>query len=98
MYETTVNDEHLTAKMAPVIERVADGRVAKAPLAGAAEDFSCFAHEAPGLYVFLGVTPPNLDPAAAAPNHNPRFFVYEPALVIGTRTMASLAVNFLAQP
>ena len=99
MYDTTVNDEALTARMAPVLKRAADGKVARAPLAGASEDFSFFAKEAPGLYVFLGVTPPDQDPAKAAPNHNPRFFVDESALVVGTRTMASLAVNFLgAEP
>lgn len=96
-YETTVNDRELTAQMAPVIHRAADGKVAEAPLAGASEDFSFFANEVPGLYVFLGVTPADQDPATAAPNHNPRFFVDESALVVGARTMASLAVNFLAQ-
>ena len=95
MYDTTVNDEALTERMAPVLKRAADGKVAKAPLAGASEDFSFFAKEVPGLYVFLGVTPPDQDPAKAAPNHNPNFFVDEKALVVGTRTMASLAVNFL---
>ena len=96
MYDTTVNDEALTARMAPVLKRAADGKVAQAPLAGASEDFSFFAKEVPGLYVFLGVTPADQDPAKAAPNHNPSFFVDEGALVVGTRTMASLAVNFLS--
>ena len=95
MYDTTVNDEALTARMLPVLERAADGRVGRAPLAGASEDFSFFAAAAPGLYVFLGITPRDQDPAAAPPNHNPHFFVDERALVVGTRTMASLAVNFL---
>jgi metal-dependent amidase/aminoacylase/carboxypeptidase family protein len=48
VYDTTVNDEALAARMAPVLGR--------APLAGASEDFSFFAREAPGLFVFLGVT------------------------------------------
>jgi metal-dependent amidase/aminoacylase/carboxypeptidase family protein len=82
--------------MAPVLKRAADGKVARAPLAGASEDFSFYAKEVPGLFVFLGVTPPDQDPAKAAPNHSPRFFVDESALVVGTRTMASLAVNFLS--
>ena len=69
-----------------------------APLAGASEDFSFFAKEVPGLYVFLGVTPRDQDPAKAAPNHNPRFFVDEKALVVGTRTLASLTVAFLTTP
>lgn len=95
MYAVTVNDEALTGRMAPVLMRAADGKVAKAPLAGASEDFSFFAKEVPGLYAFLGVTPDGQDPATAAPNHNPSFFVDEKALVVGTRTMALLAVNAL---
>jgi amidohydrolase len=95
MYPPTINDEALTARMLPVLERAADGQVAQAPPSGATEDFSLFAQAAPGLYVFLGVTPRDQNPAKAAPNHNPRFFVDEDALVVGTRTMASLAVNAL---
>jgi metal-dependent amidase/aminoacylase/carboxypeptidase family protein len=96
MYDATVNDEALTARMAPVLKRASDGQIAEAPLVGASEDFSYFAKEVPGLYVFLGVTPRDQDPAVAAPNHNPRFFVDEAALVVGVRTMASLAVNYLS--
>jgi amidohydrolase len=96
MYDTTVNDEALTARMLPVLERAADGRVGRSPLAGASEDFSFFAAAAPGLYIFLGITPLDQDPTAASPNHNPHFFVDERALVVGTRTMASLALNFLS--
>jgi amidohydrolase len=96
MYDATVNDGGLTARMAPVLKRAADGRVAEAPLVGASEDFSFFAQEVPGLYVFLGITPRDQDPATAAPNHNPNFFVDETALVVGTRTLATLVVNFLS--
>ena len=96
MYNTTVNDPALTAQMAPALKRAADGKVAEAPLAGASEDFSFYAQAVPGLYVFMGVTPDGQDPAKAAPNHNPHFFVDEHALVIGTRTMATLAVDFLS--
>jgi amidohydrolase len=96
MYPPTINDQALAARMRPVLMRVTDGQVAEAPPSGATEDFSLFAQAAPGLYVFLGVTPRDQDPATAAPNHNPRFFVDEGALVVGTRTMASLAVNALS--
>jgi metal-dependent amidase/aminoacylase/carboxypeptidase family protein len=51
--------------------------------AGASEDFPFYAKEVPGLFVFLGVTSPDQDPAKAAPNHSPRFFVDERALVVG---------------
>ena len=96
MYSTTINDAELAEKMAPVLERAADGKVATAELPGAAEDFSFFAQQVPGLYMFLGITPEGQDPATAAPNHNPEFFVDESALVVGSRAMAMMAVNFLA--
>jgi metal-dependent amidase/aminoacylase/carboxypeptidase family protein len=95
MYPPTINNEGLSEQMAPALRRAADGKVAEAPLAGASEDCSFFAQAAPGLYVFLGVTPRDQDPARAAPNHSPKFFVDESALVVGTRTLATLAVDFL---
>ena len=95
MYSTTVNDAELAERMAPVIERAADGKVGTAELPGAAEDFSFFAQQVPGLYMFLGITPEGQDPATSAPNHNPEFFVDESALVVGTRTMATMVVDYL---
>ena len=74
------------------------GRVADCPAGRRVGGLLVFAQEAPGLYVFLGITPEGQDPAKAAPNHNPNFFVDESALVVGARTMASLAVNYLATP
>jgi amidohydrolase len=98
MYATTVNDPSLAAQMAPALNRAADGNVAESPLAGASEDFSFYAQAVPGLYVFLGVTRSGQDPAQAAPNHNPNFFVDENALVVGVRTMATLAASSLTSP
>lgn len=97
MYDETVNDAALAQRMAPVLKRAADGKVSTAALPGAAEDFSFYAKQVPGLFVFLGITPEGQDPEKAAPNHNPHFFVDERALVVGSRAMASMAVNFLAQ-
>jgi amidohydrolase len=98
MYATTVNDPALASQMATALKRAADGKVAESPLAGASEDFSFYALTVPGLYVFLGVTPNDQDPVQAAPNHNPKFFVDEQALVVGVRTMATLAADFLVSP
>lgn len=97
MYDETVNDEALAQQMAPVLKRATDGKVGTAALPGAAEDFSFYAKQTPALFVFLGITPEGQDPAKAAPNHNPQFFVDEKALVVGTRAMASMAVNFLSR-
>jgi amidohydrolase len=50
----------------------------------------------PPAYVFLGVNPPGTSEASSAPNHSPRFFVDESALVLGVRTMCTLAVDYLS--
>jgi len=94
-YGTTMNDEKLAAQMAPVLARAASGKVATSPLVGASEDFSFFARQVPGLYFFLGVTPDGQDPTTAAPNHNPKFFVDESALVVGARALSGLTIQFL---
>jgi amidohydrolase len=94
-YDPTINDEKLTSQMAPALERAAGAPLKKAQLGGASEDFSVFAKAVPGLYVFLGITPRDQDPTKAAPNHSPDFFVDESALVVGTRVMATLVVDFL---
>ena len=97
-YSSIFNNAELVSQMAPVMKRAADGKVATAELPGAAEDFSFLSQQVPGLYVFLGVTPEGQDPAKAAPNHNPGFFVDEGALEVGTRTLAMMAVDFLMRP
>jgi amidohydrolase len=81
--------------MEPTLRWAAQDDVAQGSLSSGSEDFSFFAKEVPGLFVFLGVTPRNQDMAKAAPNHNPGFFVDESALVVGVRTMASLATDYL---
>ncbi|WP_372240175.1 amidohydrolase [Pseudomonas sp. gcc21] len=95
MYPTTVNDADLVESMAPVLEQVAESGTSEGQLQGASEDFAFYAQEVPGFYFFLGVTPPDQDPAEAAPNHNPEFFVHEDALVVGARAMASMAAAYL---
>jgi len=49
----------------------------------------------PGLYFVLGIVPRDQDPAKAAPNHSPNFFVDEKALVTGVRALAMVTVNYL---
>lgn len=94
-YDPTINNPALTEKMLPTLKWAAKDDVVQGPLVGGAEDFSFFAKEAPGLFVFLGVTPRDQDMSKTAPNHNPGFFVDESALVIGVRTLASLATDYL---
>ena len=95
-YPVTVNDAALTQAMLPTLRRVAgDSLVTEADLVTGAEDFSYFANEVPGLFVFLGITPLDQDPATAPRNHSPYFFTDEAALKVGVRTMSNLAVDYM---
>lgn len=92
----TVNDPALTERMAATLQRVVGaGQVKLAKQTTTAEDFSLYEQKVPGMFFFLGITPKGTDPAAAAPNHSPRFFVDEAALLPGIRAMANLAVDYL---
>jgi len=94
-YPVTTNDPALTEKMAPTLQRVAGpGKAIVGPLTGTAEDFSYFQQEVPGLFFFLGVTPPGKE-AGAAQNHSPLFFADEAALPVGVRALANLTVDYL---
>jgi amidohydrolase len=96
-YPVTSNDPALTAQMLPTLERVAPGRVRQSELITGAEDFTYFQRQAPGLFVFLGITPP--EQAGKAPaNHSPLFFVDENALPTGVRALTNLAVDYLSSP
>jgi amidohydrolase len=95
-YPVTSNDPALTARMLPTLQRVAGrDKVQEIPPVTGGEDFSRFQQKVPGLFVFLGVTPPTQDWHSAAPNHSPLFFADERALPTGVRTMAGLAVDYL---
>jgi amidohydrolase len=92
----TVNDVALTERMAPTLKPVAGAdNVAVAKQTTTAEDFALYEQKVPGMFFFLGITPKGQDASKAAPNHSPRFFVDEAALVPGIRAMASLAVDYL---
>jgi amidohydrolase len=91
------NDPALTARMTPSLRRVAAGGFdPNAAVSTTSEDFSAYQQKVPGLFFFLGVTPKGTDPATAAANHSPRFFVDENALMTGVRALASLAADYLS--
>lgn len=95
-YPVTVNDPELTMQMLPSLERVSDSVKQTAKITGA-EDFSYFANEVPGLFIFLGVAPPDADLATVPRNHSPYFFADEAALLTGVRALASLAIDYMVQ-
>jgi amidohydrolase len=97
-YPVTINDPALTEAMVPTLQRVAGTQGLRlVPKVTGSEDFSFFQRVVPGLFVFLGVTPAGTDPKKAAPNHSPRFFADEAGLLLGVRTLAHLAGDYLAR-
>ncbi|MEO5670280.1 MAG: amidohydrolase [Ramlibacter sp.] len=95
-YPVTINDPVLTEAMVPTLQRVAGpGRCELVPKVTGAEDFSFFQRVIPGLFFFVGVTPPEIDPAKAYSNHSPKFFADERGLPVGVKALAHLTCDFL---
>jgi len=96
-YPVTVNDVPLTEQMVPTLQRVAgDARVFVGQKITGYEDFSYYQQKIPGFFYFVGITPPGTERSQCAPNHSPRFFVDESALVLGVRSLAHLALDYMA--
>ena len=93
----TYNDPALVRQMTPTLRRVAgaDHLLTGVPPIMGAEDFSLYQEQIPGLYLWLGVSPPGEE--RAAPLHSPRFRIDEGALILGVRALAHLAVDYLHQ-
>lgn len=92
-YGVTRNDPGLFRQMSATLERVAGNRFVEAAQTTTAEDFSYFANEVPGLFLFLGVAPD--DPALVHPNHSPRFFADERALPVGVEALTSMTIDYM---
>jgi amidohydrolase len=96
-YDVTVNHPGLTEWSIPTLSRIAgDPNVQVIDKVCGAEDFSFFQKEVPGFFFFIGCTAPEKDPSTAAPNHSPRFFVDEKCLKLGVKSLAGLALDWLA--
>lgn len=97
-YPVTVNDPALTEQMLPTLEKVfgAQGMIEMPKVTGA-EDFSFYAMEVPGLFVFLGGTAKGIDPRNAASNHSPYFMADESSFKLGTRALTQFTLDYMTQ-
>lgn len=94
-YPVTSNDADLVARMLPTTERIAGSdNVYENELVTGAEDFSFFANEVPGMFVFLGITPPDQDPSTAPSNHSPYFYADEDAMKVGVELFINWVVDY----
>jgi metal-dependent amidase/aminoacylase/carboxypeptidase family protein len=95
-YPVTVNDPELTAQMLPTLQRTAgpDNVILSKAKTGA-EDFSFFANEVPGLFLFVGGMPKGKDPAQAGPHHTPDFYIDESGMQLGVKTLCNLTLDYM---
>lgn len=91
-YDVTINNEKLVEQLLPSIKQAAEGNMARGHKIGGSEDFSYYAKEVPGLFLFLGVTPKKKVENAPS-NHSGLFYVDESALKVGVRTMSLLTLD-----
>lgn len=93
-YPSVINDPALYSQMLPTLQRVG-GEIDTVNPQTVAEDFSYFANEVPGLYLFLGNAAPDADPATLSSNHSPFFDMHEPNMEMGVRVFSNLVVDYL---
>ncbi len=98
LYNATVNNPGLTEEMGATLRRVAgEGNYGLQPKSTASEDFSFYQEKVPGMFFYLGVTPKDVNPETAAPNHSPRFYVDESGFINGVRALSNLTVDYMAK-
>ncbi len=94
-YPVTFNDPDLTSLMGPTLKRVAgEDNVVLSQAVTGAEDFSFFAREVPGLFLFLGGMPKGMNPREAAPHHTPDFFIDDSGMKLGVRLFCNMVVDY----
>jgi amidohydrolase len=95
-YPSVNNNAELFEQSLPTLQRVSgDNPVNIITPQTVAEDFSFFSNEVPGLFLFLGNGPPDVDPTTLPGNHSPYFDMYEPNLEMGVRIFSNLVVDYL---
>jgi amidohydrolase len=95
-YPVTVNNPELTAAMLPTLNRVAGaGNLVMMDKGSAAEDFSFYQQQVPGVFIQIGITPKDKDPTKVPTNHSPRFYMDESGLILGIRALSNLTLDYL---
>lgn len=98
-YPVTVNDPTELARAARVTRELLgpEGWADLADPVAGAEDFSFVLDAVPGAFVFLGATPPGLDPATSPYNHSAQVRFDDGVLADGAALLAALALDRLAE-
>jgi amidohydrolase len=92
-HPVTVNDSVLAARFDPVLRRVVGSDLVhvRPPITGA-EDFSYFAQQVPGFYVFVGAVPRG---RVSGGHHTPTFYADDGTVPAAMRVMTALVLEAL---
>ncbi|MDA1028412.1 MAG: amidohydrolase [Bacteroidetes bacterium] len=97
-YPVTFNDPGLTDQMMDTLERTAGKEnVVLIDARTGAEDFSFFANEVPGLFLFVGGKPLSVPADVKVSHHTPDFFIDESGMKLGLRTLINLTLDYMNQ-
>jgi amidohydrolase len=95
-YPVTFNDPGLTDQMTKTLERTAGKEnVVLIDAITGAEDFSFFANEVPGLFLFVGGKPLDVPSDVSVSHHTPDFYVDESGMKLGVRTLLNLTLDYM---
>ncbi len=97
-YPVTYNDPGLTDQMLDTLERTAGKEnVVLIDAITGAEDFSFFANEVPGLFLFVGGKPRSVPEDVKVSHHTPDFYIDESGMKLGLRTLLNLTLDYMNQ-
>lgn len=97
-YPITFNDHDLMAKMLPtLIETAGRENALYSKAVTGAEDFSFFQEKVPGVYLWIGGKPLDVDPKDAPAHHTPEFYVDDSGMNLGVRLLTNLTLDYMAK-
>jgi amidohydrolase len=92
----TYNDPALTEKMLGSLRRAAgEPNVVRINAQTGAEDFASYQKKVPGLFFFVGASPPGVDLATAPSHHTPDFMMDESSMVTGVKALLNLTLDYM---
>ena len=95
----TYNDQAVTEKMVPALQRVAgEANVIRINPDTGAEDFAYYQQKVPGMFFFVGACPPDVDPSKAPSHHTPDFMMDERSMLTGLRAMLNITLEYMYLP
>jgi amidohydrolase len=95
-YPVTYNNPALTQQMASTLARVAgEQNIIITEAVTMAEDFSFFQQKAPGVFIFLGAYPADMNLEKRPVHHTADFMIDEKSLVTGVKALVGLTVDYM---